>query len=249
MDRRWDGVLPLLMPLPSTRLLNLITPLAPDLGPCSKPGRNEFAPPTSARPTTLAFSNPSPSPPVVVGVSCEVTRARLSVTPNSTFPAPFLVSASRAARRYDAADFLALSIVDTPVTRHARPLSILHPGAGRLHRPCLAAPSCCLLATAAWGAGARFQSAPSIDFSGFHGIVAILYRRRDLSFVLWEDVFDAGPSLSGERRPERGGKGRGRGRPRQARHSTCRAPGSVCGPRLSSPSPCHGRLYRSRRRR
>lgn len=27
MDGRWDGVLPLLMPLPSTRLLNLITPL------------------------------------------------------------------------------------------------------------------------------------------------------------------------------------------------------------------------------
>lgn len=63
-DHGWpvDGVLPLLlpMPMPSTRLL--INPLAPDLGPCSKPGRNEFAPPTSARPTPRAFSNPFPSP-------------------------------------------------------------------------------------------------------------------------------------------------------------------------------------------
>lgn len=123
-----DGVLPRSLPLGPARRL-LINPLAP-WGPdttCSKPGRNEFAPPTSARPATYlghppprAFSNPFPSS---LG-SRGLIRARLPVTLNSTFSASFLVSASRAARRYDAADSLALSIVDTPVPRCARPLSI-----------------------------------------------------------------------------------------------------------------------------
>jgi hypothetical protein len=126
----WRASCPL-PPGPARRLL--IKPLAP-WGPdttCSKPGRNEFAPPTSARPTT--YLGPAPPPPsflqplpVVVGVSWTDP----STSPRHTkfhLLGVLLVSASRAARRYDAADFLAVSIVDTLVPRCARPLSTSGP--------------------------------------------------------------------------------------------------------------------------
>lgn len=163
-----DGVLPLLMPLPSTSY----QPPCPLTCPCSKPRQERVRASNKCETNHLAsFAPPTflqPLPLRIVGVSCELTRRRLPVAPIPPSRRPFWVSASRAARRYDGGGFSGIVDCRPPChpldTRDPSPSSI--PAWGwstplTLSRCfCFAAPlSTC---HCSWGAGARFQSAPSI---------------------------------------------------------------------------------------